>query len=86
MTYKRPIRDMRMRCTDWDLPKRKERFMSLECGNRKVFVNQLKQCKNRARWVMYYIDHGDGAKYHPLPLLETVAAVVNLKPVTVRWE
>ena len=27
---------------------------------------------------MFYIDHGDGANYHPLPLLETAAAVVYL--------
>ena len=27
---------------------------------------------------MYYIDHRDGANYHPLPLLETAAAVVYL--------
>ena len=27
---------------------------------------------------MYYIDHGDGVNYHPLPLLETAAAVAYL--------
>ena len=27
---------------------------------------------------MFYIDHGDGANYHALPLLETAAAVVYL--------
>ena len=35
---------------------------------------------------MSYIDHGDVAKYHPLALLETVAAVVYLNLVTVKRE
>ena len=35
---------------------------------------------------MYYIDQGDGANYHPLPLLETVAAVVYLNLVIVKQE
>ena len=39
-------------------------------------LNQIRQCKSRTRWVIYCIDHGDVSKYHPLPLLETVAAVV----------
>ena len=33
---------------------------------------------------MFYIDHGDGADYHPLLLLETVAAVVHLNMVIVK--
>ena len=52
--------------------------MSSEWGNRKLSLNQLHECKSRPRWVMYYIDHGDGANYHPLFLLETAAAVVYL--------
>ena len=35
---------------------------------------------------MYYIDQGDGVSYHPLPLLETVAAVVYLNLVFVKEE
>ena len=37
---------------------------------------------------MYYIDQGDGANYHPLPLLETVAAVAysNLVIVKQEWQ
>ena len=71
-----PIRDLL--CTEWDLPKRKERFILLEWGNRKLSLNQLHECKSRTRWVMYFIDYGDGANYHPLPLLETAAAVAYL--------
>ena len=35
---------------------------------------------------MYYIDQGDGVNYHPMPLLETVAAVVYLNLVIVKRE
>ena len=35
---------------------------------------------------MYYIDYGDGANYHPLPLLETVAAVAYFNLVIVKRE
>ena len=75
--------------TEWDPPKREERFMSLEWGNRKLSLNQLHECKSKARWVMYYIDQGDGANYNPptpLLLLETFAAVVYLNLVIVKWE
>ena len=44
--------------------------MSLEWGNRKLPLNQLHECKSSARWVMYYIDQGDGANYHPCPFLK----------------
>ena len=46
--------------TEWDPPKREERFMSLKWGNRKLSLNQLHECKSKARWVMYHIDQGDG--------------------------
>ena len=35
---------------------------------------------------MYYIEQGDGANYQPLPLLETLAAVVYLSLVIVKQE
>ena len=84
LVNERPIRDLL--CTEWDLPKREDRFMSLEWNNRKWSLNQLHECKSRTRWVMYYIDYGDGANYHPLPLLETVAAVAYFNLVIVKRE
>ena len=79
-----PIRDLLR--TVLDLSKRGERFMSLEWGNRKLSLNQLHECKSRTRWVLFYIDHGDGANYHPLLLLETVAAVAYLNLAIVKRE
>ena len=79
-----PIRDLL--CTELDLSKRGERFMSLEWGNRKLSLNQLHECKSRTRRVLFYIDHGDGANYHPLFLFETVAAVAYLNLVIVQRE
>ena len=55
--------------------------MSLEWANRKFSLNQLKVGLDG---VLLYIDHGDGANYHPLFLLETVAAVAYLNLVIVK--
>ena len=60
--------------------------MLLERGNRKLSLNQLHEYKSRTRRVLFYIDHGDGANYHPVLLLETVAVVPYLNLVIIKRE
>ena len=60
--------------------------MLIEWGNRKLSLNQLHECKSGTRWVLFYIDHGDGVNYHPLFLLETVVAVAYLNLIIVKRE